>query len=162
MAHIDDQRLMELALGAVTQSPEDAAHLRECAQCRAALAAEADFSATLHSLPVEAPPPFLATRIDEAYVTAMGERASSRAPVISLAVTLLALVPLSLVVLGRWTDMLAGLWSMAVVTRVIASLVVTHGAAPPMLAVQAAMLLGGTAIVMRLLHTTALTSEATR
>jgi hypothetical protein len=162
MAHLDDQRLMELALGAATQTCEDAAHLRECVQCREALAAEADFSTSLRAVPIEPAPPFLAPRIGAAYAEAMAQRAPSRAPLFAFAATLLVLAPLSLVMLGRWADVLASLWSMAVVTRVLTRLVVTHGSAPSMLAVQAVMLLGGTAVVMRLLRTTAPAPEATR
>lgn len=162
MTHINEQRLMELALGAITQSSEDAEHLRTCEQCRTALAAETDFSLTLQAIPVEPAPTFLAARIEEAYAVAMAQRAPSRAPVFALAVTLLALLPLSVVMIGHWTDVLASLSAIAVVARVFISLVVRQGWAPLMLAAHVAMLLSGTAIVMRLLRATTLATESTQ
>ena len=161
MAHIDERRIMELALGAVSRSGEESLHLGSCAECRAALDAEADLSATLTAAPMVVPPVHLAEQINEALAAQFAARAS-RAPLVALAVTTALLAPLAVLLLGRWTELVARMGSCAVVMRVLTQLVFAHGSAPLVVTVQAAMLLGGLAVLTRLLRTTALVPEVMR
>jgi hypothetical protein len=153
MKHIDEQRLMELALGLAPVSAE-AEHMAECGECAAMLAREAEFSLMLSSMPLVAPPAGLMRQIEDAFVVR-----SARAPAVALALTAVVLAPLTVMVLGRWTELLSNIGSFAIVVRALAGLVFEHGSTPVVLAVQAALLLGGLAVLARLLRATALAPE---
>ncbi len=168
MSHIDEQRLMELAMES-RPSDAEAAHLADCRLCAEALAAEQGLTAWLATVPQPAAPEAFVARVTDAYVMAMS-RQTYRTPVLAFGGIAAMLLPLAMLALSAWTDIVARLSSWAVAVRalgeVASGLMRTVGSPSSpgltLIAVQAALLVGGLSVLARLMWMTQPAREATR
>ena len=168
MSHIDDQRLMELAV-ASTPDDAEAAHLAACALCAGALAAEQGLTAWLATVQQPAAPEDFLARVTSAYAVEMSHQ-TYRAPVLAFGGIAAMLLPLAVLALSAWTDIVAGVSSWAVAVRALGEVVlslmraVSSPSSPglTLIAVQAALLIGGLSVLARLMWMTSPAQEAGR
>jgi hypothetical protein len=168
MSHIEEQRLMELAVAAAPDDTE-AAHLAACNVCAEAIAAEQGLTAWLATVPQPiAPEGFLAC-VTRAYSVEMSRR-TYRAPVLAFSGIAAMLLPLTVLALSAWTDILASLSSWAVAVRALGVVgvglmrTVSSPSSPglTLIALQAALLMAGLGILARLMWMTSPGPEAAR
>jgi hypothetical protein len=158
MSHIDEQRLMELALGAVTATPGEEQHLAECGECASALATEHGMSEWLATVPQPMAPDDFVVRATYAYVAELGRR-TYRTPVLALSGIAAMLLPALILVASAWADTLARLSSWAVAVRALGdvffSLVrAAHAPGLTLVAAQAVLLCVGIGVLGRLMWLT--------
>lgn len=168
MSHIDDQRLMELALAAAPDTRE-AEHLAACSLCAEALAAEQGLTAWLATVPQPAAPEDFLARVSSAYAARMS-RQTYRAPVLAFGGIAAMLLPLAVLALSAWTDIVARLSSWVVAVRALGEVALSlmgtmsspSSPGATLIAVQAALLIAGLTVLGRLMWMTSPAQETAR
>lgn len=119
--HLDEDRLLALALGMEVETEEDSAHLRACLSCRDELLQERELSAALVMMPVATPPPDFVARTTERFAAEHRAR-SVRGLLLAGASTLLVGLALALSLAWRLIPQLGD-------TASVVSAALTQGAA---------------------------------
>lgn len=160
MSHIDEQRIMELALGSEPNRGE-ADHLEACALCAEAFASEQGLTSWLATVPQPVAPEGFLERVTDAYATELGHK-TYRAPVLALGGIAAMLIPVTLLALSAWTDVLARLMSWAVAVKALGevgfglmrALGSPSSLGMTLVVTQVLLLLGGLGVLARLMWVT--------
>lgn len=160
--HIDEQRLMEIALGAVSSTDAEEQHLVDCQNCADILVAEQGLTNWLTTVPQPVAPDNFMMRLDQAFVHHTRGQ-TERTPIYALMGVAALLLPALVVVASAWSDVLARLSSWVVALRALTEVGydVMHSAGSPqspglmLVAIQAAMLIAGVGVLTRLMWVTA-------